>query len=54
MVYQKNWTAEEDIIMDVLIQTYGKNGQLSKNIFRIEALPWLKIDIYGEIVKKKA
>ena len=33
MVQQKNWTAEEDIIMDVLIETHGKKWSVIKKYF---------------------
>lgn len=39
MVHQKNWTPEEDIIMDVLIETHGTKWSVIKNIFQIEVLP---------------
>ena len=33
MVHQKNWTPEEDIIMDVLIQTHGTKWSVIKKYF---------------------
>ena len=33
MVNQKNWTAEEDIIMDILIQTHGTKWLVIKKYF---------------------
>tara|TARA_B110001452_G_C15063483_1_gene371172 strand:+ start:305 stop:619 length:315 start_codon:yes stop_codon:yes gene_type:complete len=42
MVYQKNWTAEEDIIMDVLIQTYGKKWSVIKKYFPHRSIAMVK------------
>jgi hypothetical protein len=33
MVHQKNWTPEEDIIMDVLIETHGTKWSVIKKYF---------------------